>query len=335
MNCTIWMRSYINLYTIAIIFNILNIGFYCLILAASVLCILNEVVNVVVINSFSGVSCLLLVVNEIHTSKLTYNYFKFLVTFRGRGLLYLLLSFIVYQKGIDFNLVVTYFGVSLGLFFFIISFVPHILPLNDLRNNWRNYQGFLYEINDPSLEEGYFNTTDMTSTLSPFVPNDDTLRPGRKQSQLNSTLRGSKELLQPSRKNVNSKLLPIKGQATLTMEINQMLSDIQYSDFEFNNKDKKENDRQTDLTDESSIRDYSDEPLSSSNHIQNGVASEQSFYVSENISKSLLNDGENLEGDKHDIRVDESPVIKQNFTLRKSPFGRKQLPSVPKEGSSL
>lgn len=70
--------------------NSLNIALYLIILVASCLNIVEASVNFIILNVFAASFACLLIVSEIRLPQLTYEYFRFLCTYRGRGLTYLL-----------------------------------------------------------------------------------------------------------------------------------------------------------------------------------------------------------------------------------------------------
>ncbi|KAI0217144.1 hypothetical protein L0F63_003500, partial [Massospora cicadina] len=164
-----------------------------------------------------------------HLSRLAYDFFRFIATYRGRGALYLILGFIVYDQDKFFFLFATYYSVSAGLIFFIISFVPHLLPLNDMKANYRAYRQYIEELNDPyAIPSHSFIDRDSqhlaengNDTIRTSAARDiHTIRTAYDQNKENKLLRG---------KSLN--LPVIKGDATLAMEINAALLDVHYSDF--------------------------------------------------------------------------------------------------------
>ncbi|KAJ9060415.1 hypothetical protein DSO57_1031126 [Entomophthora muscae] len=218
-----------NLNSLSILFNFYNLSIYALVLVASIVKFMHVEKNILVINSFSGIICTLCIFSEFHLSKLAYDYFRFITTYRGRGALYLILGFIVLDQDDTFFLVTTYYTVSAGLLFLILSFVPHILPLNDLKTNYHAYQQYIEELKDPYAipSHPFFpedsqamaevgNSTIRTAALYDI----HTIRTGYDHNKEANLVRGkSTNLPEP------------KGQATLAMEINSALLDIHYSDF--------------------------------------------------------------------------------------------------------
>jgi len=218
-----------NLYILSLIFNVLNLSVYGLILAASVLKFLILEQNVIVITSFSGVASLFLVFSEFYISQMIYDYFRFLVTFRGRGGLLLILGFIVFEKTNLFNVIATYYTVSIGLLYVVISFVPHLLPLNDIKNNLRSYFLYLEELRDPYGTLS--NSAMQTRSSRPFENAVSTIRTSAVRD-IHTIRSGPEHLKQQNLERVKSgRNTSFKGQATLAMEINAALSELQYSDF--------------------------------------------------------------------------------------------------------
>ncbi|OAQ35162.1 hypothetical protein K457DRAFT_13720 [Linnemannia elongata AG-77] len=116
--------------------NSLNIALYLIILVASCFNIIEASVNFIILNVFAASFACLLVVSEIRLPQLTYEYFRFLCTYRGRGLTYLFFGCLI-ASPIPFNLYGGIIVVCMGLAFFMLSYVSLIPPLDSLILNYK------------------------------------------------------------------------------------------------------------------------------------------------------------------------------------------------------
>ncbi|KAF9131191.1 hypothetical protein BGX30_013204 [Mortierella sp. GBA39] len=116
--------------------NSLNIALYLIILVASCLNIIEASVNFIILNIFAASFACLLIVSEIRLPQLTYEYFRFLCTYRGRGLTYLFFGCLI-ASPIPFNLYGGIIVVCMGLAFFMLSYVSLIPPLDGLILNYK------------------------------------------------------------------------------------------------------------------------------------------------------------------------------------------------------
>ncbi|KAG0296930.1 hypothetical protein BGZ96_008119 [Linnemannia gamsii] len=116
--------------------NSLNIALYIIILIASCLNIIEASVNFIILNVFAASIACLLIVSEIRLPQLTYEYFRFLCTYRGRGLTYLFFGCLIASPA-PFNLYGGIIVVCMGLAFFMLSYVSLIPPLDGLILNYK------------------------------------------------------------------------------------------------------------------------------------------------------------------------------------------------------
>ncbi|KAF9143774.1 hypothetical protein BG015_000309 [Linnemannia schmuckeri] len=116
--------------------NSLNIALYLIILVASCLNVIEASVNFIVLNVFAASFACLLIVSEIRLPQLTYEYFRFLCTYRGRGLTYLFFGCLI-ASPIPFNLYGGIIVVCMGLAFFMLSYVSLIPPLDGFILNYK------------------------------------------------------------------------------------------------------------------------------------------------------------------------------------------------------
>ncbi|KAF9912715.1 hypothetical protein EC991_009451 [Linnemannia zychae] len=116
--------------------NSLNIVLYLIILVAACLNIIEASVNFIILNVFAASFACLLIVSEIRLPQLTYEYFRFLCTYRGRGLTYLFFGCLI-ASPIPFNLYGGIIVVCMGLAFFMLSYISLIPPLDGLILNYK------------------------------------------------------------------------------------------------------------------------------------------------------------------------------------------------------
>ncbi|KAF9438758.1 hypothetical protein BGZ76_005064 [Entomortierella beljakovae] len=121
---------------LSLFINGLNIFLYLIILVAACLNIVEASVNFIILNAFAAAFACLLIVSEIRLPQLTYEYFRFLCTYRGRGLTYLFFGCLVASR-IAFNLYGGIMVVCMGLAFFLLSYVKMIPPLDGLILNYK------------------------------------------------------------------------------------------------------------------------------------------------------------------------------------------------------
>ncbi|KAF8944640.1 hypothetical protein BGZ47_003968 [Haplosporangium gracile] len=119
--------------------NSLNIVLYLIILVASCLNVIEASVNFIILNIFAASFACLLIASEIRLPQLTYEYFRFLCTYRGRGLTYLFFGCLI-ASPIPFNLYGGIIVVCMGLAFFMLSYVSLIPPLDGLILNYKKLE---------------------------------------------------------------------------------------------------------------------------------------------------------------------------------------------------
>ncbi|KAF8980878.1 hypothetical protein BGZ46_003584 [Entomortierella lignicola] len=121
---------------LSLFINGLNISLYLIILVAACLNIIEASVNFIILNVFAASFACLLIVSEIRLPQITYEYFRFLCTYRGRGLAYLFFGCLVASR-IAFNLYGGIIVVCMGFAFFMLSYVKMIPPLDGLILNYK------------------------------------------------------------------------------------------------------------------------------------------------------------------------------------------------------
>ncbi|KAJ1655394.1 hypothetical protein IWQ61_004856 [Dispira simplex] len=136
------MAAYLNIYGLFLCFNLLSLGVLGLVIATACQNITSSPTNVIIYNAYTGCLCLLLFVAEFHLPRFVHKYLLFLCTYRGRGLLYTFLGCLVYAAH-PFNIAACIVVVTVGVFFFIISWVRFPSPSFGIIANWRawSHQG--------------------------------------------------------------------------------------------------------------------------------------------------------------------------------------------------
>ncbi|KAJ9079902.1 hypothetical protein DSO57_1030709 [Entomophthora muscae] len=210
--------KWINLYVLSLFLNFVNLSVYAAIGTATVFSILRESPNTLVPNCLAGGSSLLLLSTELHLSRIAVEYFRFITTLRGRGMVYILLGFVSYQENYPANMLVCYYATALGICYEILSFLPQLLPLNDIKRNWKAYRQYCEEYNasfctdGSGMPSGSVYNRHQTSTIRAGRNSEDKAKPMNefysRESQISE-----------------------KDRAQLAMEINDALIQVQYSDF--------------------------------------------------------------------------------------------------------
>ncbi|KAK3806640.1 MAG: COPI associated protein-domain-containing protein [Benniella sp.] len=121
---------------LSLFINALNIVLYLTILVAACLNIAEAPINFIILNVFAASIACLLVVSEVRLPRLTYEYFRFLCTYRGRGMTYLFFGCLVVSKT-PFNLYGGIIVVCMGLAFLMLSYVKLVPPLDGLLLNYK------------------------------------------------------------------------------------------------------------------------------------------------------------------------------------------------------
>ncbi|KAF9184737.1 hypothetical protein BGZ51_003164 [Haplosporangium sp. Z 767] len=121
---------------LSLFINSLNITLYLIILIAACLNITEASVNFIILNAFAACFACLLIISEIRLPQLTYEYFRFLCTYRGRGMTYLFFGCLVASR-IPFNLYGGIIVVCMGLAFIVLSYVTLIPPLDGFILNYK------------------------------------------------------------------------------------------------------------------------------------------------------------------------------------------------------
>ncbi|KAJ1978144.1 hypothetical protein H4R34_003310, partial [Dimargaris verticillata] len=130
------MAAYWNIYGLFLLLNLLNLIVCGLVIAVASINITDSPTNVIIYNAYTGCLCLLLAVAEIRIPAFIETNLRFLCTYRGRGLLYTFFGCLVYSSNL-FNIAACVFIVTIGIAYFIISWVPLAPPRFGIVDNWR------------------------------------------------------------------------------------------------------------------------------------------------------------------------------------------------------
>lgn len=116
------------------------------------------------------------------------------------------------------NMLVCYYATTLGICYGILSFLPQLLPLNDIKRNWKAYRQYCEESTSSFCTDG--SAPHSGSVYHRHQTN--TIRAGRNsEDRLKSMNDGYSRESQLSE----------KDRAQLALEINDALIQVQYSDF--------------------------------------------------------------------------------------------------------
>ncbi|KAI8868611.1 hypothetical protein GQ42DRAFT_179864 [Ramicandelaber brevisporus] len=132
--------AYFNQYALRILFGLLNIVADILVVAVAIQNAARpgSPTNTVIYNVYIAVVALLLIIAEFRPPKFVYKHLAFVVTYRGRGLLFAFLACLVY-KSTGFNIGACVFVAALGLTYFVVSFASRLTPPAGLVNDWRSW----------------------------------------------------------------------------------------------------------------------------------------------------------------------------------------------------
>ncbi|KAI8635910.1 COPI associated protein-domain-containing protein [Parasitella parasitica] len=145
--------------------NGINIIFYLLIITAVIFkCIRGSFADIVM-GIYGIVLAALLVVNEMREFQISYKYFYFLSTYRGRGLVMIFFGCLVLDLGIV-NIVVGTLVLATGLLYVIMSFLSHFPQPNPITINWRNWNDFSAE----GLDLAHHPNMNSNGVVTNFMP---------------------------------------------------------------------------------------------------------------------------------------------------------------------
>ncbi|KAI8391558.1 COPI associated protein-domain-containing protein [Radiomyces spectabilis] len=122
--------------TIFMTLNVVNIIVYILIFTASIVKAHGATLGEIMQSVYCSALSVLLLANEVKLLSFTQVYFGFLHTFRGKGLLMILLGCAVMCHHV-FNIIVAIFSFTLGLAYIIISFLPNTRKPYSFWTHWQ------------------------------------------------------------------------------------------------------------------------------------------------------------------------------------------------------
>ncbi|KAJ1920075.1 hypothetical protein H4219_001604 [Mycoemilia scoparia] len=150
------MAAFFGSYLLQLAVNVLNIIACCLLVGVSVINIVKHEspTNVIIYNVYTACLFLALVVAEFKPPVFVAEQMRFLLTYRGRGLLYTFFGCLVYTS-VTFNIVACIFISTLGVALFVLSWVSLASPRHDIRYNWNQF----VQHRTPGVPESYSSSS--------------------------------------------------------------------------------------------------------------------------------------------------------------------------------
>ncbi|KAF9941029.1 hypothetical protein BGZ67_006085 [Mortierella alpina] len=165
---------------LSLFINSLNVVLYLIILIAACLNIAEASVNFIILNAFAASFACLLIISEIRLPQLTYEYFRFLCTYRGRGMTYMFFGCLIASR-IPFNLYGGIIVVCMGMAFFMLSYVTLIPPLDGFILNckkldeWKEQKHFRVQLEAQRIfEQQLQQEQTLTRIIAAHHPNSHT-----------------------------------------------------------------------------------------------------------------------------------------------------------------
>ncbi|KAF9570949.1 hypothetical protein EC968_001139 [Mortierella alpina] len=165
---------------LSLFINSLNVVLYLIILIAACLNIAEASVNFIILNAFAASFACLLIISEIRLPQLTYEYFRFLCTYRGRGMTYMFFGCLIASR-IPFNLYGGIIVVCMGMAFFMLSYVTLIPPLDGFILNckkldeWKEQKHFRVQLEAQRIfEQQLQQEQTLTRMMAAHHPNAHT-----------------------------------------------------------------------------------------------------------------------------------------------------------------
>ncbi|KAF9946429.1 hypothetical protein BGZ72_000335 [Mortierella alpina] len=166
---------------LSLFINSLNVVLYLIILIAACLNISEASVNFIILNAFAASFACLLIISEIRLPQLTYEYFRFLCTYRGRGMTYMFFGCLIASR-IPFNLYGGIIVVCMGMAFFMLSYVTLIPPLDGFILNckkldeWKEQKHFRVQLEAQRIfEQQLQQEQTLTRMIAAHHPNAHTV----------------------------------------------------------------------------------------------------------------------------------------------------------------
>ncbi|CDS03027.1 hypothetical protein LRAMOSA00429 [Lichtheimia ramosa] len=130
---------------LSLTFNGINIALCLLVIAAAIIKAIKGNFSQIVMCIYGGVVAALFIINEVISSELSFRYFYFLATYRGRGLIFIFFGCLVLDDTVV-NIVAGTLNLTMGLVYIIMSFItPEFIPPNPMTINWQNWKDFSAE----------------------------------------------------------------------------------------------------------------------------------------------------------------------------------------------
>ncbi|CAO3566228.1 unnamed protein product [Mortierella alpina] len=166
---------------LSLFINSVNVVLYLIIFIAACLNITEASVNFIILNAFAASFSCLLIISEIRLPQLTYEYFRFLCTYRGRGLTYMFFGCLIASR-IPFNLYGGIIVVCMGMAFFMLSYVTLIPPLDGFILNckkldeWKEQKHFRVQLEAQRIfEQQLQQEQTLTRIMAAHHPNAHTV----------------------------------------------------------------------------------------------------------------------------------------------------------------
>ncbi|KAF9952965.1 hypothetical protein BGZ70_000409 [Mortierella alpina] len=166
---------------LSLFINSLNVVLYLIIFIAACLNMTEASVNFIILNAFAASFACLLIISEIRLPQLTYEYFRFLCTYRGRGLTYMFFGCLIASR-IPFNLYGGIIVVCMGMAFFMLSYVTLIPPLDGFILNckkldeWKEQKHFRVQLEAQRIfEQQLQQEQTLTRMMAVHHPNGHTV----------------------------------------------------------------------------------------------------------------------------------------------------------------
>ncbi|KAI8319016.1 hypothetical protein GQ54DRAFT_266034 [Martensiomyces pterosporus] len=132
--------SYLNIYLLLLLFNVLNVIAFGAIVSVAVVNIIarSSPTNMIIYYAYTGILCLALLLSEFRAPRLLGVQMRFLFTYSGRGILLTYFGCIVYTNTL-YNIVACVYTVTLGVFYLVIAWVPLVPLQHGIQYNWSRW----------------------------------------------------------------------------------------------------------------------------------------------------------------------------------------------------
>ncbi|KAI8367563.1 COPI associated protein-domain-containing protein [Radiomyces spectabilis] len=129
---------------LSLMLNGINIGLYLLVIAAAILKAIDGNFSQIVMCIYGIVIAILLIINEVKSSEIALQYFRFLSIYKGRGMILIFFGCLVLDFGVA-NIIAGTLNLGFGFAYMILSYVSSFPPPNPIMINWQNWKDFSAE----------------------------------------------------------------------------------------------------------------------------------------------------------------------------------------------